>query len=207
MTGTAAKCREDTRTVTTSGCWGELKIVLGEATATSDPGDNSGFWHGVNATRARCDSVADSGIMVGLGGGSGTRVRFEGTVSGAWVQSIGTGIEDWATFEGAGLGTRLGVQSLVWMPTSGIRTDVMVLTILYVSIFLVRLKISGVWVAEGLLQVLAFGVERPFIEVVFKVVVGIIEGPSVVPSELFNRVGGTVVLTIRVECVLRLQVL
>lgn len=96
-----------------------------------DPGDSSGIWKWANVDEVGAASVArvkvvcvdfgvrmglgaQSGTMVVLGCGLGSRVRFEDTGSGAWVRFVstgsgkgvwfvGTGIEAWVRFVGTGI--------------------------------------------------------------------------------------------------------
>lgn len=119
---------------------------------------------------------AQFGTMVVLGCGFGSRLRFEGTGSGAWVR-----------FEGAGIGTRLGFGSRVGrpaepvirakvLPTSGDGTEVGLLETLAVSKVLVRLRVSRVWVAVRISELLIVGVDGSDTEVIFGA--GVVAGPS-----------------------------
>lgn len=127
MAGTAARCRQDTRTATASGCWGKPGLGLGGTRARPDPGDSSGFWRGANVGELAAVSVAGVrfecagfGVRIGLdaesanrvvlGNGSGTRVRFEGTGSGAWVRFVGTGSV--ASVRFVGIGSEAWVKSV-----------------------------------------------------------------------------------------------
>lgn len=119
----------------------------------------------------------------------------------------------WVRFEGAGIGTRLGLGSGVGrpaepvirakvLPTSWDGTEVGLLGTLAVSKVLVRSRVSRVWVAVGLSELLAVGVEGPDIEVIFRA--GVISGPSVL---IIWMEGSVVSTTLGLGSVLGLQVL
>lgn len=126
MAGTASRCRQDTGTA--SGCWGKLGFGLGGTRARPDPGDSCGFWHGVNVGDLGAVSVArvrfecaGFGVRIGLGAESetrvvlvnesSTRVRFVVTGSGTRLKFVGIGTEAWVRFEGTGSGARVRLVS------------------------------------------------------------------------------------------------
>ena len=120
----------------------------------------------------------------------------------------------WVWFEGAGIGTRLGLEYSVVrpsepvvrakvLPTSGDDIEVGLLGTLTVSKVLVR---SRVLVAVGLSELLAVGVDGPDIEVIFRA--GVVSGLPTGPSILITWIEGRVVSTrLGLGSVLGLQLL
>lgn len=171
-------------------------------------GTGSGAWVGfVSAGPGKRVGFVDTG--------SGAWVKFVGNASGDWVKSEGIGIKAcvrvdgtrteanirfegtgagaWVRFESAGIDTRLGFGSGVGrpaepvirakvLPTSGDSTEVGLLGTLTVSKVLVRLRVSRVWEAVRLSEMLAVGVEGPDIDVIFGG--GVVSTLSAKPSML-----------------------